>query len=77
MRVRFTRDSAIYESDVPFLRGQEVNLPSSSVERWMRRGAIELIADAEAETETPTGVEATDHDAEVSRYRAPVKRRTR
>lgn len=45
-QVRFTRDVMAFEGG-EFRMGDVIELQPQSIERWMRRGAIEIVTDTE------------------------------
>lgn len=54
LKVRFTRNTGPTESQEPHLKGEEMTLPESSYQRWLRRGAVELVAEEPKQTKKAT-----------------------
>lgn len=54
-KVRFTRNTGSNESQEPHLKGEEMTLPETSYHRWLRRGAVELVAEESKPIKTAAG----------------------
>lgn len=53
-KVRFVRSTRPGECDEPIPAGTETQLSEDSLNRWLRRGAVEEIEDSKPATETKT-----------------------
>lgn len=60
-KIKFTRDSGDYESDTRHAAGSVLEVNEASAQRWVRRGAAELVKDEPSKTnKTKTAIKAAD-----------------